>query len=77
MARTDGSRSLADIHIKNAIEALLSAHSSACMYRSSGHPTYIENVPANLENAMRSIRSAMDDAEDHIPHNTSKEGDNV
>lgn len=73
MARNDGSRSLAAIHIEAAIEALLSAHSSACMYRANGHPTYIESVPANLERAMLSIKAAMADAEEHIPKASQKE----
>jgi hypothetical protein len=58
--------SLASVHIQLAIETLLSAHSSTCMYRANGHPTYMESVPANLEKAIRSINEAMVDAREEL-----------
>jgi hypothetical protein len=73
MPRNDGSQSHAATHIRGAIDALLNAHTSACMYQSNGHPTYMESVPANLENAMRCINAAMADAKKQIPQITTKE----
>jgi hypothetical protein len=73
MPRNDGSQSHAATHIRGAIDALLNAHTSACMYQSNGHPTYMEGVPAGLENAMRCINAAMADAKKHIPQITTKE----
>jgi hypothetical protein len=55
----DGSGSHAHVHIAIAIETLLRAHSSACMYRSNGHPGYLESVKPNLEQAMQLINAAV------------------
>jgi len=57
---------MASVFIKSAIESLLNAHASANMHRSSGNKEYMETVPANLENAMLSIKAAMSDAKNHI-----------
>ena len=62
----DGSRELMSVHIRGAIDALLHAYAQANMYRTNGHPGYVEGIPANLDAAMGCVEDAMSDAKEQI-----------